>query len=191
MNKTRHNRPLKERFSRDVLELVNGSFEGVVMSTSFGKYSAVMLHLVHAEIPKVPVINIKLDTETHETEEHRAAMQELLGLDLRLYAQQPGESKRQLFSHALREVVAETLLSGLLWEETAHRQDFEYIMYDQDAGLYRVHPILHWRDSDLDAYCRTHQLPVNRNYHDPAKDESQKKECGIHLFGYEKDGSGI
>lgn len=191
MNKTRQNRSLKERFSRDVLELVKGSFQDVVMSSSFGKYSAVTLHLVASEIPGVPVINIRLGQETPETEQHRRRLREMLDLDLRIYSEHEGESKSHVFSHALEDVGAKTLISGLMWEETSHREDFEYIMFDEDAGLYRIHPILHWRESDLAAYCRLHDLPVNGNYHDPNKEESEKKECGIHVFDYEKDGSGI
>jgi phosphoadenosine phosphosulfate reductase len=191
MDRTRQNRSLKESFSRDVMRLVRTSYEGVVMSSSFGKYSAVTLHLVTSHMPDVPVINIKLGEETPETEEHRNQLQAMLDLDLRIYAEHEGESKAHVFSHALRDVGAKTLISGLMWEETRHREDFEYIMYDEDAGLYRVHPLLHWRGDDLEAYCRLHDLPVNTNYYDPNKEESEKKECGIHVFNYERDGSGI
>ncbi|MEF8787635.1 MAG: phosphoadenosine phosphosulfate reductase family protein [Planctomycetota bacterium] len=191
MNQKTINRHLKESFSRQVVQRIVDSVDSVVMSSSFGRYSAVMLHLVHSECGGCPVINIKLGDETAETERHRKRMQDKLDLDLRLYSRQEGESKADTFERALDNLNADALLSGLLWEETDHRKQFEYVMFDRDSDIYRVHPVLHWRHSDQEAYCRKYELPVNRDYYDPHKEESEKKECGIHVFDYEQDGSGI
>ena len=185
------NRRLKESFSREVLQRITDTLDCVVMSSSFGRYSAVMLHLVTSQLGGCPVINIKLGDETEETERHRQRLQKRLDLDLRLYTRNEGESKADTFERALDNLDAEALISGLLWGETSHREQFEYIMFDQDSDIYRVHPVLHWRHRDQHAYCRDNDLPINEHYYDPHKEESEKKECGIHLFDYEQDGSGI
>jgi len=191
MNQQLMNRRLKESFSRETLQRTFNSLGRVVMSSSFGRYSAVMLHLVHSECGTCPVINIKLDDETAETRKHRKHLQEMLDLDLRVYERRQGESKADTFDRALDDLNADALVSGLLWEETTHREQFEYIMFDRDSDIYRVHPVLHWRHGDHEAYCTENDLPINQNYYDPHKDEGEKKECGIHIFEYEQDGSGI
>lgn len=191
VNRTQDNRRLKESFSHQIIDFAGESFDDLVLSSSFGEYSAVMLHLVTARIPDVPVINIQLREETDETRQHRERLTEMLDLNLRIYQEEKGESKAHVFSHALADVGAEVLLSGLMWEETQHRESFEYVMFDEDDALYRIHPILHWRKSDQAAYCQRNGLLVNSDYCDPNKEESEAKECGIHVFNYQQDGSGI
>lgn len=191
MNQQEVNRHLKEGFSRDVIRRMTGTLDHVVMSSSFGRYSAVMLHLVTSECGGCPVINIKLGDETAATQKHRERLQSMLDLDLRLFTRREDESKADTFERALQSLGADALLSGLLWEETPHREQFEYVMFDQDTDIYRVHPVLHWRHDDQEAYCRENNLPINHDYYDPHKEEGEKKECGIHVFEYEQDGSGI
>lgn len=191
MNPKKMSRDLKEAFSRQVIRQMQASLDNLVMSSSFGTYSAVMLHLVSSELGGLPVINIKLHDETETTEQHREKLTEQLDLDLRLFTRRRDESKADTFDRALESLGADALLSGLMWEETAHREQFEYVMFDRDTEIYRVHPVLHWRHEDQAAYCHHNGLPVNEHYYDPHKEEGEKKECGIHLFDYQQDGSGI
>lgn len=181
----------KKEFTVSILNRVKDSYSRVVMSSSFGKHSAAMLHLVTAEIPDIPVVNVKLGTETRTTERHRKELEKRLNLDLHVYEETEDKGKADIFNEALMDIGAETLVSGLMWRETRHREGFEYVMRDRDMDLYRVHPILHWKEKDVVWYLKNHSLPVNADYYDPNKEESEKKECGIHVFDYQTEGSGI
>lgn len=181
----------KQQFSLSILQDVRSSYSDLVVSSSFGEFSAVMLDLISRALPHIPVVHVKLGAETETTRNHREWLTERLDLNLEIFRESNHGDKKETFNHALREVGARTLISGLMWDETRHREDFDYVMYDEDLGIYRIHPILHWKQRDLRLYVHNQSLPVNSHYRDPHKEESEKKECGIHIFDYQQDGSGI
>lgn len=185
------NLQMKMKFTYDVLDHIRGTFEGLVMSSSFGEHSAAMLHLVTSRMPDIPVVNVRLGCESESTERHREKLTKMLDLNLHVYDETEKQSKAEVFDYALKDVGTRTLLSGLMWEETQHRRDFEYVMFDKDEQIHRVHPILHWKERDIMVYLKKNSLPVNVDYYDPNKEESEKKECGIHVFDYQQGGSGI
>lgn len=185
------NLQLKKQFTYRVLEHVRDTFGGLVMSSSFGEHSAAMLHIVTSRMPDIPVVNVRLGGESESTERHRQKLTEMLDLNLHVYNETEDQSKSEVFDYALKDVGTRTLLSGLMWEETQHRRDFEYVMFDKDEEIHRVHPILHWKERDIMVYLKKNGLPVNVGYYDPNKEESEKKECGIHVFDYQQEGSGI
>jgi len=160
--------------------------EGLVMSSSLGRYSAVMLHLASTQIPGIPVINIRLDEETASTKKHREQLSKRLDLNLRIFDIR--RDKAETIKHAFNTLGARALISGVLWGETEHREGFEYFMEDETFGVQRVYPLLHWKQKDLEQYIETYKLPINQDYVDSFKENSEKKECGIHIF---QNGGGI
>ena len=59
--------------------------EGLVMSTSFGIQSAVMLHLVTQQLPKIPVIFIDTGYLFPETYQFAEALSNRLNLNIKVY----------------------------------------------------------------------------------------------------------
>ncbi len=178
---------LKENLSVEVLRRARELFPaGLVMSSSLGRYSAVMLHLATSLIPDIPVINLRLGEETLPTRRHREEMKKRLRLNLKVYDIR--EDKAGALRHALQDLDARALISGVLWEETENRAAFDYFMDDRTFGIRRIYPLLHWKEADLLHYTLRNKLPLNEDYTDSFKEESEKKECGIHLF---RDGAGI
>jgi phosphoadenosine phosphosulfate reductase len=169
----------------------------LVLTTSFGTYSAVMLHMVSRWTPAIPVISI--DTGHNEaTRAFAVRLIERLGLtvDRSVIPPLPApanglyESPEDYLQRAKVEALEQALtrhhaaawMSGVQRNETDHRREFDFLMVRAD-GLYKFHPLLDWDARRLFAYCQEHDLPINDDYIDPAKGRDQKQECGIHLTG--------
>ena len=77
---------LKVNLSLEVIRQARELFpDGLLMSSSLGRYSAVMLHLTTSLIPDIPVVNLRLSGETSHTARHREAMVARLNLNLKVY----------------------------------------------------------------------------------------------------------
>jgi len=157
---------------------------GLVMSTSFGIQSAVMLHLVTQVVPDIPVIwvdtgylpaetyrfaedltqRLRLNLHSYQSHLSPARMEALYG---RLWEQQDVESlnrydqmrKVEPMQRALRDLKATAWLAGLRADQTEHRQTLNRI--EKQAGLYKLLPILHWNAKDVYDYLTTHDLPYH------------------------------
>lgn len=156
---------------------------GLVMSTSFGVQSAVMLHLVTRVVPDIPVIFI--DTGFHFFDTYRFADQlvDRLKIDLRVYQapvsaawtiaregklwEQGVEGMDKLdavrkvepMARALDELGATATLAGLRRGQTEHRQHLRFVEFQN--GRHKVHPILEWSTKDIHDYLKTHDLPYH------------------------------
>ncbi|MGF1567410.1 MAG: phosphoadenylyl-sulfate reductase [Nodosilinea sp.] len=172
----------------DALSLVRWGEEtfgaGLVLSTSFGIQSAVMLHLVTQVIPNVPVIWVDtgyLPVETYRFAEDLAAR---LKLNLRVY-QSPLSPARMEALHgrlweqntvealnrydsmrkvepmqrALADLGATAWLTGLRADQTDHRKSLQRV--GQQGGRYKLLPILKWTSKDVYEYLIAHDLPYH------------------------------
>lgn len=189
MNNNKHiinhrlmNKQLKVDFSRHIIKSLEKSFSSIVMTTSFGQYSAVMLNLVYSLIPGITVINIKLKNESSNTARHREKLMRMFDYKYEITEDIGDITKAELFRKLIKEKKPNALLSGVLWEETKTRRGFEYIMHDRNLAIYRVHPLLHWREKDLSDYLCDYGLPENKGHTDSYKEKSPALECGIHNF---------
>jgi len=180
-----------------ILWAVRTFSEHLGVTTSFGTYSAVMLHLVRQYAPETVIISI----DTGHNQETKAFADELIRLlQLNVHRYRIPElvpdttgpavsmeeyvqtAKVDLLEKAFKEHQIHAWMSGLQKNETDHRRDFQFIMQRAD-GMYKFHPLLDWDSRRLYAYCKEHGLPVNDHYYDPAKGPDQSSECGIHLTG--------
>lgn len=158
----------------------------LVMSSSFGAHSAVMLHLATRVIPRLPVIFLDtgyLFPETYQFAEEltrrfdlrlevvtprmTAARQEALygrlydgdEEDLRRYHQ---INKIEPMQRALRELNASAWLAGLRRDQTAFRSGLRRV--ERQDGIYKVHPILDWTPEDVAEYLDLYDLPYHPLY---------------------------
>ncbi len=159
---------------------------GLVMSSSFGSHSALMLHLATRVVPQIPVVFLDtgyLFPETYQfAEELRerfdlrlevfnprmtAARQEALfgrlwdgdEEDLRRYHTM---NKIEPMQRALRELGAKAWLAGLRAEQTEFRSGLRKV--ELQDGTYKVHPILDWSKEDVERYMDQHDLPLHPLY---------------------------
>jgi len=158
----------------------------LVMTSSFGAQSALMLHLVTRVTPHIPVVLI--DTGYLFPETYRFAIQltERLNLNLKVYTPQvttgwleavhgrlweQGEEglskyhqivKVEPMQRALDELNAEAWLAGLRRDQTDHRASLRPV--EQQDGRYKVHPVLDWSTKDVHEYLKKHELPYHPLY---------------------------
>lgn len=176
----------KEASAEDCVRWALEEFgERLVMSTSFGMQSAVLLHMATRVAPNIPVIWIDtgyLHNETYHFAEHLARR---LSLNLKVYQSDLSAARMEALhgqlwdgdaaSHrvygvvrkvepmarALRELGAEAMISGVRGAQTKHRSGLERITLNHAQKHYRVHPLLHWTQEDIDNYLSKHNLPYH------------------------------
>ncbi len=169
----------------------------LVLTTSFGTYSAVMLHLVRHHAPDTVIISVDTghNAETLAFAENLISQLNITVERYRIPAppavtslptETPEEyvqrTKVDVLEQALKTHHTKAWMSGVQRNETDHRKEFQFLMQRAD-GLFKFHPLLDWDSRRLFAYCKKHGLPINDDYFDPAKGKDQKQECGIHLTG--------
>lgn len=172
----------------DAVQLIQwaaGTFgDGLVMSTSFGIQSAVMLHLVTQVVPHIPIIWV--DTGYLPVETYRFANELTIRLNLNLHVYQAPMSPARMealygrlwemgtldaldqydqirkvepMNRALETLNATAWLAGLRRNQTNHRQTLRPI--ESQAGRYKIHPILNWHSRDTYQYLTAFDLPYH------------------------------
>jgi phosphoadenosine phosphosulfate reductase len=155
----------------------------LIVTTSFGIQSAVMLHLVTRIAPGIPVVFV--DTGYHFAETYRFAdeLTRRLQLNLKVYtpaitsARQEALFGRQWeqgldglarYNHvnkvepmdrAVRELGAVAWLAGLRREQAATRADLPVVKVQNRVT--KIHPIVDWTSRDVHRYLVMHELPYH------------------------------
>ncbi|MGB3200830.1 MAG: phosphoadenylyl-sulfate reductase [Nodosilinea sp.] len=158
--------------------------DGLVLSTSFGIQSAVMLHLVTQVVPNIPVIwvdtgylpvetyrfadeltvRLNLNLKVYQSHLSPARMEALHG---RLWEQHDVEAfnrydqirKVEPMRRALAELGATAWLTGLRSDQTDHRKSLDRIGHQ--GGRYKLMPILKWTSKNVYEYLVAHDLPYH------------------------------
>ena len=156
----------------------------IVMTTSFGIQSAVMLHLVTRVIPDIPVIwidtgylpaetyqfaeeltkRLKLNLRVYQSDISPARMEALYGKlweqeDLEAFNRYDYIRKVEPMQRALQELNVKAWLAGLRSQQTKHRQTLGRVAIQGD--IYKIHPILNWDARDIYQYLIAHDLPYH------------------------------
>ena len=142
--------------------------EGLVMTTSFGLQSAVMIHLVREVNKDIPILFVDTGYLFPETYQYAELLREKLGIEPKIYSatisplyqqirfgrlweQGPeGMEKYNLVNkvepmqRALKELGATAWLAGLRREQSASRAERTFIEKQND--LTKIYPILDWDD---------------------------------------------
>jgi phosphoadenosine phosphosulfate reductase len=155
----------------------------LVMSTSFGIQSAVMLHLVTRVVPDIPVIFIDTGYLFPETYRFAEELRERLELNLKVYtplwtaARQEAiygkrweqgvealeaynrDNKVEPMNRALKDLGAEAWLSGLRRVQASTRSKLEVVQ--QQKRTVKIHPIIDWSEKVIYEYLKEHDLPFH------------------------------
>jgi phosphoadenosine phosphosulfate reductase len=158
--------------------------DGLVMSTSFGIQSAVMLHLITTVNPKIPIIwvdtgylpaetylfaedlitRLDLNLKIYQSPLSPARMEALYG---KLWEQNDVEAfnlydkirKVEPMQRALQELKATAWLAGLRRSQTNHRSNMQKISLQDER--YKILPILNWNSRDIYQYLTAYDLPYH------------------------------
>jgi len=173
-----------------------------IVTTSFGKYSAVLLSTFQRIDPRINVIWCDTGYNLPETYEHASYLTNRFKLNLNTYvpketkaytehrlgfptADQPEHAefseivKLEPFRRALSEHQPDIWFTNIRIRQTALRTSKDILSYSKE-GILKVSPFYYWTDDDLDMYLEKYDLPKNSTYFDPVK-ALETRECGIHL----------
>jgi phosphoadenosine phosphosulfate reductase len=159
--------------------------EQLVMTTSFGIQSAVMLHLVTRIVPDIPVVFI--DTGYLYDETYRFAQELTVRLKLNLKNYNPIMSaarmealhgkpwegkagspeaelyklivKREPMDRAVRELRAKAWLAGLRRTQGSTREALPVVQ--RQNKITKIHPIVDWDNRRIHRYLTEHALPYH------------------------------
>lgn len=157
--------------------------EGLVMSTSFGIQSAVMLHLVTQQLPKIPVIFIDTGYLFPETYQFAEALSNRLNLNIKVYKahSSPEEqearhgklweqgiegldrynkiNKVEPMNRAITELKATAWISGLRRSQASSRKDLPVLA--KQNKITKIYPIIDWDDQTIYQYLSENNLPYH------------------------------
>lgn len=155
----------------------------LVLTTSFGVQSAVMLHLVTSQIPDIPVVFIDTGYLFPETYRFAEDLTERLNLNLKTYRslksaahqeaiygklwekglegldQYNKMNKVEPMNRAVQEIGAKAWLSGLRRNQSSSRQNRQ--VAEKQNKIWKVYPILDWSDRDIYNYLNENSLPYH------------------------------
>jgi phosphoadenosine phosphosulfate reductase len=175
----------------------------MIVSTSFGPYETVILHLCVRVDPRIPVLWVDHGYNRPVTRNHAMMVRQRLNIDLRIYRPPASaiaryatsdlpnmndeeglnrfseELKLKPFRSAMAQLAPTIWITGLRRSQNPGRAGIEFISHDTENGVIKLNPIADWPDEYMSQYLRRFCLPNELDYFDPAKGDA-KRECGLH-----------
>jgi phosphoadenosine phosphosulfate reductase len=173
-----------------------------VVTTNFGPYEAVILHMAVQARPDIQVIwvdsgyntsatyrfaekliaRLKLNVSTFVPQQTAARrnvlMQGIPEIDQPLHEEFTRQVKLEPFARALAEIQPDVWFNAIRKDQTDFRQSLDIVSVSR-SGIAKVAPLFNLTSADLDAYLTAHQLPDEHDYFDPTK-ALETRECGLH-----------
>ncbi|MEW5836795.1 MAG: phosphoadenylyl-sulfate reductase [Pseudomonadota bacterium] len=171
----------------DAVERVRWALRNVpgplVLSSSFGAQSALMLHMLTREQPDIPVVLIDTGYLFAETYRFVDQLVDRLELNLKVYRPvmspawmearhgklwEQGEEgirrynelrKVEPMQRALDELGATGWFSGLRRVQSRSREQMPFVQ--RRNGRWKFHPVADWRDREVGQYLSQHDLPYH------------------------------
>jgi phosphoadenosine phosphosulfate reductase len=164
--------PAERRIESFFLEFEAGD---ILLSSSFGATSALLLHMFAMQEVRLPVYFIDTGFHFRETHAYREQLVSLLGLEIRdvvpdAEGHRRAESEKLWWFNpdlccrinknepfgALKES-HRVWVSGLMTWQTPHRQSLK--VFEQSDGILKFHPVLDVREEEVWQYYERHSLP--------------------------------
>jgi len=154
-----------ERFIAWALKQVQNPY----VACSFGKDSAVMLHLVLKQLPDVQAIFVRR-IETDLVDNYAEVIAQWGDINLRqitVLGWLETGSKKRTVSTATSNLEHDSYFVGLRKDESAGRRislKTAGNFYKMKEGKYRICPMSDWSTNDIATYCLSNRLPVLSKY---------------------------
>ncbi len=198
------NQELSGKTPEQIIEWALGLNKRTIVTTTFGPFSSVILHMVTRKQADVPVVWIDSGFNTQETYATAEKIMSELNLNMHIFTPRLTKARNDAFKYGVPEVnsdehrlftwevklepfdrVVKTLqpevwLTAIRKDETDFRKTLD-IVSPGPNGIYKVAPLFHWTELDMEEYLYEHGLPQNDHYFDPTKGE-QGRECGLQML---------
>ena len=196
------NKELRHKTPDEIIKFVLTFSKNRIVTTSFGRYSAVLLSTMSKHDSTIKVV--WCDTLYNASSTYKHADDLIENYNLNIYKYQSLKSKAEIdatiglpsieddnhaefsevvklepFRRALKEHQPDLWFTNIRVRQTELRNKKDILSYSKD-GILKISPFYYWTDTDLDAYLVKNNLPKNDQYFDPIK-ALQNRECGIHL----------
>jgi phosphoadenosine phosphosulfate reductase len=159
--------------------------DGLVMSSSFGAESALLLHMATRFLPDIKVIVVDTGYLFPETHAFLEALRGRFDLNIWTYRtrQDPiqylrdaGEAdfafrqnvercceinKNEPFERAMGELKPKAWLRGIRRNQADTRAERQPVEWSKRFGCYAVSPLLNWSRREIHAYVKQHDLPYH------------------------------
>jgi phosphoadenosine phosphosulfate reductase len=182
--------PLLEKMEPDqVVDWAARQFgDELVMSSSFGAESAMLIHLATRVRPRIKIIFIDTGYLFPETHTFMAQLRQRFDLnvwsfhtknDPIAWLRQAGESdptdrkdrnaccaanKNEPMNRAMRELAPRAWLRGVRRHQTPERAKMKFLEWSPRYNAFAVSPLLRWMTRDIYAYMKKHDLPHHPLY---------------------------
>lgn len=157
----------------------------LVMSSSFGAESALLIHMATRVLPDIRIIMVDtgyLFPETHQFMERLRARFNLnvwvyrTKNDPIAYLHKAGEenhtwrkdiesccaqNKNEPFERALKELAPKAWLRGIRRNQADSRRSRRFIEWSKRYNCHAISPLLNWSSREIHAYMKRHDLPYN------------------------------
>jgi phosphoadenosine phosphosulfate reductase len=160
----------------------------LVMSSSFGAESALLIHMAMRVMPRIKIIFV--DTGYHFPETYAFVEQLRSRFDLNIwtyhtrndpiaYLHAAGEenptfrkdhdaccaaNKNEPFERAMKELKPRAWLRGVRRDQTEVRGLSRFVDWSRRFGCYAISPLLNWTTRDIHNYMKRHDLPYHPLY---------------------------
>lgn len=175
VNREKINRSLSTKIVDARVTQVFNTFERVLVTSSFGTTSAVLLHIVSRIKPGCPIYFIDTGYHFEETLEYKERMTRLLDLDVidlkpdpsrhmtsrvkQMWTRNPDRCCHINKVEPLHKVKTKynVWMSGLIGFQNSHRSNLEII--DDKSEMLKFYPLIDWNSDLVTEYIEGHGLP--------------------------------
>jgi len=147
---------LQQLKDMSALERIAWAYEiyggGLVITSSFGMQSVVLLSLARKQGLKIPVLTVDIPGEKYDVQrQYRRILQKHFGFDLRVFEAANDSDKVSTMDRGLKKICATACLTGIRWEQTETRA--KKIFFEIcSTGIINIHPILDWSDDAVNDF---------------------------------------
>lgn len=196
------NKKLRYLAPNDIIDWAWQLTDKRIVTTSFGKYSAVLLSTFHGKDNAIDVVWCDTGYNLPETYAHAEELINRFQLNVHSYVPKYSKAfldhkmglptiedpahkefteivKLEPFRRALKEHDPEVWFTNIRVRQTELRKSKDILSYSKN-GILKISPFYYWTDEDLDVFLEQNDLPKNHTYFDPIK-ALENRECGIHL----------
>lgn len=202
LNIEQANKLLAEKSPEEILQWAFDLNKKVMLSTTFGPFTSVLIHMTTRIKPDVPVVwvdsgyntnntyitaekliqdydlNMHIYTPELTTARRDALMNGIPSPDDDMHEEFTRQVKLEPFQRAFAEIKPDIWLNGMRKEETEFRKSLDIVTIAAN-GVVKVAPLFNWTELDLEEYLYERELPQVEDYFDPTK-AFDNRECGLH-----------
>lgn len=160
----------------------------LVMTSSFGAESALLIHMATRVLPDIRIVFINTGFLFPETHTFMESLRKRFNLNVWTYRtrndpiawlRQAGEENPQFrkdtdaccaankiepMERAMKELRPKAWLRGIRGNQTEHRQGAGFVEYSRRYDLFAISPLLKWTGREIYAYMKRHDLPYHPLY---------------------------